>query len=535
MSSQTEDQVRVRAQAELELRQRRDFSRFAMDPVRFAHQVLDIPMLTQEQQDILVSLRDRSETNVQAAHSVGKSFIAAIAVLWWVFAVQGLAITTAPTRNQVREILWSEIRKMYNRHKHKLGGDSGQLFLRRSEDARAYGFTAQNYDSNAFQGRHAEKLLLIQDESCGISDEIDDGFSSCLTGSMNRGLRIGNPIQTDTPFERACSKNHVRIPVWSHPNVAWAYELHADGIHRLKADVAEKILKPESDRLDDPVLPQDQWPPELPRDAIAGATSISWIEKVRVKKGEGTDFWMSRVEGLFPVDSTASIIPRSWFMAARARYDLDPEYWDTLAAKFPWRHGLDVGDGGDNHALSSWRGPVLYAVRKEETKGDDEDISRAADIGFNALKKRPGSVGVDKIGVGSGALSELRRTLAANDMDSDQAFGINFGSKDYEGYELDEDFTPENLKALLYWNLREDMRRKVVAIAPLGEHEDELMGDWAGTYYEETSKGTKVEDKKLTRKRLHRSPDLGDAAVYGHPNPPERGPWSVSEEAAWGF
>ena len=39
---------------------------------------------------------------------------------------------------------------------------------------------------------------------------------------------------------------------------------------------------------------------------------------------------------------------------------------------------MDVGDGNDEHALSSWRGPVLYAIDKMATKGDEEDISRAA-------------------------------------------------------------------------------------------------------------------------------------------------------------
>ena len=50
------------------------------------------------------------------------SFISACVVLWWVFAVGGLAITTAPTESQVKQILWSEIRKLYQRHKAEFGG-----------------------------------------------------------------------------------------------------------------------------------------------------------------------------------------------------------------------------------------------------------------------------------------------------------------------------------------------------------------------------------------------------------------------------
>jgi hypothetical protein len=72
-------------------------------------------------------------------------------------------------------------------------------------------------------------------------------------------------------------------------------------------------------------------------------------------------------------------------------------------------------------------------------------------------------------------------------------------------------------------------------LAPLGEYEDEVMDDLAGTYYEETSKGrTKIEDKEKTRKRLHRSPDCGDAVIYGWAPMPDRGVWGVSN-ASWGY
>lgn len=534
MSSAAE--VQVRAAAELELRKRRDLTPYAKRPVEFALEILDIPVLTQEQRKILESIRDKSTTNVQAAHGVGKSFICAIAVLWWVFAVEGLAISTAPTRSQVEQILWHEIRQLYDRSKKKLGGSRNELSVKKSESARAYGFTSKNYDSNSFHGKHAEKLLLIQDESCGITEQIDDGFEACLTGSENRGVRIGNPIEPNTPFHRSCGKSHLRIPAWDHPNVGWAYEVCEDGIHRLRPEVAAKILKPVDQRDDDPVLPQHEWPPELPRDRIPGAISIAWIEKVRVKKKEGSPFWLTRVEGMFVLDSANSIIPRRDFLAARARYDADPEYWDGLASRHPWSHGLDVGDGHDDHALSSWRGPVLYAVDKIATQGDGQDTSRAARWGFDILQQRPGTIGVDKIGVGAGSLSELKGLLEAAGQDSDQAFGVNFGGSPLaEPEDDDELFIAENLKIELYWSVKEGLRRGELAIAPLGEYEDELMDDWAGSYYEEAGKGkTRMEDKGKTKKRLHRSPDCGDAAINGRCPRPDPGFFGVSA-GSWSY
>lgn len=471
------------------------FAEYADNPVGFVHNILGIRILTTEQIQILESIRDNQETNVQAAHGVGKSFDSAIAVLYWVFAVGGLAITTAPTEDQVKQILWSEIRRMYDRNKHKLGGNRGELFLKYSESARAYGFTSRNYDSNSFQGKHAEKLLLIQDEACGITEEIDDGFQSCLTGSDNRGLRIGNPIKGGGPFEKACARTHIRIPVWNHPNVAWAYEKNSDGIHVLKAEVAIAILNHNGD-----VLPQSQWPKWCQRDVIPGAVSVAWIEKAR-KRGETSAFWQSRVEGLFPVDSQESIVPRSWFLAARQRYDENPDYWKNQAIVQSPRYGLDVGDGGDDHGMAKWQGPVLFSVEKMVTKGDREDVTRAAAWARRHLEEVNGAIFVDQIGVGAGALAVLiGQGYNAN--------GVNWGLSNC-------DRAYQNVKAESYWLLREAFRTGEIAIAPLGELEDELMEDLAGTYYEETVTGKiRIEDKGKTRKRLHRSPNLGDAVVY---------------------
>lgn len=472
-----------------------NYSSYAHDPIGFIENELG-EFLTDQQKAIANSVKDFRETNVQAAHGVGKSFLSSRLVIWWVVCVGGLAITTAPTARQVNQILWAEIRRIHG--KLKLPGELGQTFLRISEEARAFGFTASSTNSNAFQGIHYDKLLVIEDEACGISDEIDDGASSCATGANNRLLRVGNPILTDTSFEKACARRHIRIPVWDHPNVSWAYHSCDDGIHRLKPDVESAILDENGE-----VLPQSAWN-ELPRDRIPGAVSIPWIEDVRRKHGEASAFWASRVEGFFPSDSEASIIPRSWFKAARTRYDENPNHWDALSSSHKFRFGLDVGDGGDDHGLARWRGPVLYSVAVQATKGDREDVTRAAGWALRESRAHyDGAISVDHIGVGSGALAILKEQGIS-------ASGVNWGGAAKNSSQF------ANCKAEDFWLLREAFRNGEIALAPLGEIEEMLMADLSGTYYEETSTGKiKIEDKKLTRKRLHRSPNAGDAVVYG--------------------
>lgn len=493
---------------------------YQSDPIGFIENELGT-ILTTEQKQIAIAVRDKAEMNVQAAHGVGKTRLAACLALWFIFVLNGLVISTAPTKRQVNELLWGEIRKLYDDHRIKLGGERGQTFLRLTETARGFGFTASHYSPDAFQGIHAERLLVIEDEANGISPEIDDGASACVTGSQNRILRIGNPTVAGTPFEKACRGNHIRVPVWNHPNVAWAYVLHDDGIHRLKSDIAALILDDNGY-----ALPQVEWPEHLPRDVIPGAVSIGWIERMRQKKGEASSYWQSRVEGYFPEAEGNSIVPRSWFLAARARYDNNPHTWDALAAKHKWRHGLDVGDGGDPHAIASWRGPVLYAVSQQITRGDREDVTRAANLGWKTLNELPGDLTVDQIGVGAGTLSDLlTRQKEWADAPKGLIRGCNFGARP-DGIAGDE-FVVENLKADLYLAFRESVRSGNVAIAPLGaEMEEMLIEGFSQTFYEETTTGRfKIEPKKKTKKRLGRSTDPEDAVVmaFGTQPAPQSG------------
>ncbi|NEP10323.1 MAG: hypothetical protein F6K14_08895 [Symploca sp. SIO2C1] len=496
----------------------RDFSNYEGRPVEFAYEVLEIPYLTPDVVAILHSVRDNKVTNVQASHGIGKSHVSgSVLIPYWVFAVQGLCITTAPTERQVKQILWSEARKSYGLNKYKFGGRSGELFIKLNEDARAFGFTSRSTDSNGFQGIHKDKLLLIEDEACGISPEIDEGADSCLVGSNNRMLRIGNPLADGTPFAQACKRSHIRIPAWTHPNVAWAYREESDGIHRIKPELQEYLLDDQGKMLDrenwgkTARATRSEYLARLGAFEIKGAISVEWIENARIKYGEGSAFWESRVEARFPLDSGQSIIPRRYFLMARVKFDqLTPSEWSGKLKRHKPRYGLDVGDGGDDHALSRWQGSVLWSVRSQPTLGDELDTGRAAAMVTANIKQHgAGAVGVDNVGVGAGALDIIKRERV-------YARGIRWGlaAKDKERF--------ANLKAEQFWQVREALEKRELAIAPLDDYEEELMEDWANTFYEETARGQiKIEDKAKTKQRLGRSPNCGDAAIYGyHASPP---------------
>lgn len=475
------------------------FPQYKDDPVGFFKNELGIE-LTQEQIIVVESVRDRPLTNVKAAHGVGKSFVAALLVLYFLFCVGGVAITTAPSEDQVKWVLWAELRKIHAMHKKKLGGRCDIMQLLLSESIYAFGFTSRDYSENSFQGKHNKKQLLIQDEADGITPQIDNGFTACLTGSENRGLRIGNPIDPQSQFAKTCKldKRCLTISAFNHPNVSWAYELCRDGVHRLKPEIAEKITNEDGE-----ITQQEEWPSELPRDRIPGAISIDWIERVRREKFESSSYWKSRVLGEYSEDAADGIILLTLLKQARSRYDANPEYWDAMSKRFPWRLGLDVGDGGDPHALALLRGPVLYEVQIHPTRGDLLDTDRSADIAINQIKLLGAnySIAVDNTGVGAGTLAKLKKSGYL-------AYPCKFGdSPSYKKTKREPEQKFTNLKAELYWQLRELLRLGKMAIAPM-ENEEYVFADLSATRYSTNTKDEIFcEPKEKTKSRLGRSPD----------------------------
>lgn len=474
-----------------------NLSIYKFNPIDFAQKYLGY-VLTPDQKTILTALTNENEVNVQSSHGQGKTFLAAITVLWWLFCWHGIAVTTAPNGRQVKDLLWSEIRKLHGQHKDKLGGDCLTLQLKYLPDSWAIGFSAENTDENGSQGYHAENLLIIEDEACGISEAVDNGLVSCLTGSNNKILRIGNPVEPQTPFEGHCKRKVIKLPAWSHPNVNWAYILKSDGIHRLRKKVKEAIY-----REDGTLKSESEWGVFSGRTVVHGAVSIRWIETIRETKTEASPYWLSRVEAEFPGDSESSLVSRELFKAARARYDANPDYWDELANLYLWRHGVDVGDGLDPHACVSWRGSVLYAAEEHQTFGDRRDTARCVKWIKGKLQAGTGQAIIDRTGVGAGTLSGLLE-------DGQDAVGVAWSES------ADDPKSYRNLKAEQCWKLRLALQDGHAAIAPLGEYEDRLAEELAAIHYtEDLDEKIVIEAKKLTKVRLKRSPNLADATIIG--------------------
>src|SRR5687768_11704565 len=85
------------------------------DPAAWASKRAGIELWS-KQREIIESVRDHPKTAVASCHQIGKSFVAATTVCWWLdthLPGEAFVVTTAPTAPQVKAILWREINRVH--------------------------------------------------------------------------------------------------------------------------------------------------------------------------------------------------------------------------------------------------------------------------------------------------------------------------------------------------------------------------------------------------------------------------------------
>ncbi|GAH40523.1 unnamed protein product, partial [marine sediment metagenome] len=157
--------------------------------------------------------------------------------------------------------------------------------------------------------------------------------------------------------------------------------------------------------------------------------------------------------------------------------------------------GVDIARfGNDDSAMIMRRGPAVLKGEWWHGNNTMESTGRIIEKGIFAK--------VDEIGVGSGVVDRLK----------EQDFpceGINVGRSAIDK----EHFA--NLKAELYWNVRDMFRNGEMDLTQLDQNVyDRLSGELTSIKYSYTSKGQiKIEAKEATRKRIGKSPDVADAFI----------------------
>jgi hypothetical protein len=382
------DEERIALNSLLETYLDQPWRRYADDPIAFVTEGLGESAWS-KQREILQSVYANKRTAVPACHAPGKSHIAARVIAWWICSHApgtALAVTTAPTFRQVRNILWAQIRRLVS--KYDMPGVTNQVEWKIGEELVAFGF-ANADDEAAVQGIHAPHVLVVVDEGGGISEILGRSLEALMTGDHTRLLVVGNP-PTDNEgswFERCCNSplyNVIPISALDTPNFTGE-----------DAGICKSC------------------PPSVPEHGVAThLVDRQWVDDVTSEFGDDSSFVEARVHARFPRNSTSRVIPYSWCEMA-----VDNE---SPAEGNMIRLGVDVAsDGGDELVVAMADG---YSCRITHRSSGSEN-SNAVDVAEKILKEIVAAerehegrgirdqiaVKVDATGMGWGVVSMLQQ------------------------------------------------------------------------------------------------------------------------------
>ncbi len=417
---------------------------------------------------ILEALARWEDVAAESATGTGKTFLGALIVLWFLDCFEGSTVVTgAPKEPQLTLHIWKEIGKLWPRFQRlRPHAELTKLRIRMrpgSDDWAAHGFVAgvgaSEESATKAQGFHAEHMLIITEETPGIHSAIMVAFENTSTAPHNLQLNFGNPdSQQDQLHQRASSPDvkAVRISALDHPNVVTAN-------------------------------------PSL----IPGACSIKSNERRRRRYGEDSRMYQSRVRGISPAESKDALIRIAWIRAAQERYD------DTTLREGLPAYGVDVAnsENGDEAAIARGLGACLLEVSAKPCPDSNLLASDLLpELKANFVKSE--HVGVDAVGVGAGTVNEFRRLKFV-------VRALQGGpTVSPDGY-TEEEFI--SLRAQMHWQFRLDAQHGKIALPP---DDEELVNDLLAPTWKTRNGKIVVESKEEIIKRLGRSPNKGDAAVY---------------------
>ncbi len=317
-----------------------------------------------KQAQILESVRDHKRTAVPSAHAVGKSFTAARAAAWWLDSHppgSAMVVTSAPTFQQVRAILWREIRRCHA--KGNLVGYVNQTEWHINGELVGFGRKPPDGDEDSFQGIHAQYVLVILDEASGVPESVWAGAEKVTTTSDCRILAIGNPDYEGSRFDQVC-----RSEAWHTITIS---------------------------AFDSPNFTDEPLPPGAP------LVDADWVDGIKVQYGIDSPRYMAQVLGQFPSDRLDGVVPWSKISEARLR-DLGDQSGEIVM-------GLDVAGPGEDETVA-WirqgdKALAKHVFRSPTPEGVLAEVKQAI------LKAGVTRLNYDSIGVGhfvSVGLDDLR-------------------------------------------------------------------------------------------------------------------------------
>lgn len=495
----------LKAKAELELRRRRSLRDAELEvkrkvwrehPDLYAKERLNLD-LTGAQIQILYSILKNRRTAVKAHHSLGKTFIAAVALLWWIDCWQShIGYITAPTWGQALGLTFKQAKRlaMINRLDFEIL-DSGLIRDRdRFKQTERFIKALNAANGEGFQGEHTAPILIIVEEAVGVPNYIFDAMEGLMTDPRCRWCLVFNPTDEATKAGELCEAPNVETFSFSaldHPNIT--AELNCEPIPFAGAVSLQWLYEQidvECEEVDTETANCFEfYGLEEIKKALEGIPVSASSRRCFYKP---TAFFQGRVLGEFPTEASNKVIPSGWLNDLPRIKEL---------GYHPLEIGCDVARFGDDRTtIAARQGSVLLSL-KECRKFDSFAIVTAiqetlAEIGggYNTPIKLDvtGGLGTGPYDI---LISEGYDAIAVNS--SEKAFN--------------EEQYP-NRRSELWFDLQDRVREKRFDMSRIPQEQRRRLIKELSTPMYLIRKGRKtVEDKSEIKKRLGYSPDLADA------------------------
>lgn len=441
---------------------------YQKDPVLFAREVLLFEP-DEWQKDALMDLAENPKVAIKSGQGVGKTGMEAVALLWFLTCFPyPRVVATAPTKQQLHDVLWSEVAKWQERSpllKSILKWTKTYIYMV-GHEKRWFATARTATKPENMQGFHEDNMLFIIDEASGVADPIMEAILGTLSGGNNKLLMCGNPTKTSGTFYDAFYSSR------------WMYKCHT-------------------------VSSEDS-----PR------TSKDNIKALIDRFGYDSNVVRVRVRGLFPKQEDDVFISLQLLEDA-IKLELDSEEEAGEKELTPDRIdiGVDVARFGDDDTVIAQKLDKLIPdplIRHgQDTMRTVGDIVKM----YKELMDRFPNysdyvyVKIDDTGVGGGVSDRLKEVKEEEKLDKLLVVPVNFAKK-----------APKSKSAKFYDDIVTWMWSNVRDM--LEDHELKLpddavlVGEFSTRKYHFISNGKqRLESKEDLKKRGLHSPDRADAVA----------------------
>lgn len=427
------------------------------DIVLFAREVLRFEP-DDWQQAVLEDLANEPKVAVKSGQGVGKTGLESVALLWFLSCFPfPRVVATAPTKQQLHDVLWSEVEKWRSRSpllKEILKWTKTYIYMIGYEK-RWFAVARTATKPENMQGFHEDNMLFIVDEASGVADPIMEAILGTLTGANNKLLMCGNPTRTSGAFFDAFNASR---------------SLYA--CHTVNSEESKRTNKEN-------------------------------IEALARKYGRDSNVFRVRVLGLFPKQEDDVLIALDLVEAAvKRRLEIKKLHKVTI--------GVDVARfGNDETVLITNEGGV---ISKPQVRRGQDLMKTTGDIVVEykrLIAKYPKikaiQAVIDDTGLGGGVTDRLREVKRELNLSKLQITPVNFAGAVPEKENVDN-FS--NISTYIWFKIRTALEHGEIALP----NDPELISQLTARKYTITSRGQiQVESKEQMKKRGLDSPDRGDA------------------------